>query len=420
MPRKTKAQLEAEALAAETAKENVEEGTENMENYENNENMENMDTMADAVDGAVQTEGEAPVAVEEFNEDDFMDGDNNGDEAEEDLEAVQEAISEIKKEQADTPPAPKTRRTRKASSTTPSILTIDTGGTVETQADKDDLVWHEIKNSRVGGTPLTGIFSKMETLEGGTVIAVIDYKGQRVAIPMKEMMINIPRPEGQSDKEYAERGAKIMNKMIGADIDFIVRGIDNDAREAVASRKAAMLRLRRRYYLSNGTSGKPQVHANRTVEARIIAVSQMAIRIEVFGVETTIQNRYLSWGYLGDAREEFYVGEKIPVNVSKVDGETPETLSIRADIRSLTSDTSREKLKTLKPQSNCLGTITDVRKGVVFIRLQDGVRAIAHKCYDQMNRKPGKGDTINFIVTRIDEDGGVAIGLVSRIIKRNI
>ena len=91
---------------------------------------------------------------------------------------------------------------------------------------------------------------------------------------------------------------------------------------------------------------------------------------------------------------------------------------ISADIKSLTENTTREKLLALKPQTNCMGKVTDVRGGVVFINLLDGVRAISHKCFDR--RKPGLGDDVLFVCTRIDEEGGVAIGIISRIVKRNI
>ena len=65
-----------------------------------------------------------------------------------------------------------------------------------------------------------------------------------------------------------------------------------------------------------------------------------------------------------------------------------------------------------------MGKVTDVSGGVMFINLVDGVRAIAHKSFD--HRKPGRGDDVLFVCTRIDEEGGVAVGIVSRIIKRNI
>lgn len=69
-------------------------------------------------------------------------------------------------------------------------------------------------------------------------------------------------------------------------------------------------------------------------------------------------------------------------------------------------------------QGKYAGRVTDVRHGVVFIRLNNGVNAIAHTCYDR--RMPGKKDTVSFAVTRLDEERGIAVGIITRIIKQNL
>ena len=314
----------------------------------------------------------------------------------------------------------KTNQQKTNQQATTPILTLEAGADVETQRDRENAVWHEIKNSQITGSHLTGILGKVERLENRGIISIVDYKGQRIAIPLKEMELGMTRPEGQSDDEFNERMMRVLNRMMGAEIDFVVRGItnDNEERAVVASRKAAMQRLRRRYYLTNTTNGKPQVYPGRIVEARIVAVSQLAIRVEIFGVETPIRNRDLSWGYIGDCRDDYFVGDSVQVRVKEVLGDTPENIRIRADIKSLKENTAHEKLLALKPQTNCMGKVTDVNGGVVFINLVDGVRAIAHKNFDR--RKPGRGDSVLFVCTRIDEEGGVAIGIISRIVKRSI
>ena len=58
------------------------------------------------------------------------------------------------------------------------------------------------------------------------------------------------------------------------------------------------------------------------------------------------------------------------------------------------------------------------RNGVVFIRLNNGVNAVAHPCYDR--RMPGKKDDVSFAVTRLDEERGIAVGIITRIIKQNL
>ena len=214
---------------------------------------------------------------------------------------------------------------------------------------------------------------------------------------------------------------RILNRMIGAEIDFIVRGInteDSENKAAVASRTAAMLRLRRRFYINTTQDEKPLIYPGRVAEARIVSVGEKAIRVEVFGIETSINSRDLSWSYIVDARDDYFVGDVVKVKITNISGDKPESLNIRADVKSLSSDNTLEKLSSLKSGTNCMGTITCIRGGIMFISLIDGVRAVAHRCFDK--RKPRKGDEVLFVVNRVDLERGNVLGLVSRIIKRNI
>ena len=154
------------------------------------------------------------------------------------------------------------------------------------------------------------------------------------------------------------------------------------------------------------------------VQARVVAVAEKVIRVEVFGVETSIVARGLSWEWIGNARDHYSVGDRILVRVQKIVRTDLEHLSIQADVRSVSASTSRDNLKKCMPQCRYAGRVTDVRNGVVFIRLNNGVNAIAHSCYDL--RTPGKKDDVSFAVTRLDEEQGVAIGIITRIIKQNL
>ena len=95
-----------------------------------------------------------------------------------------------------------------------------------------------------------------------------------------------------------------------------------------------------------------------------------------------------------------------------------ETLSIHADVKSVEGNTSKENLKNCRVQGKYAGTVEDIHKGTVFVRLELGVNAIAHSCYD--SRTVGKKDKVSFVVTHIDEDRNVAVGIITRIIKQNI
>lgn len=298
-----------------------------------------------------------------------------------------------------------------------SILTISTDGEAETPGAREDLVWHELQNAYRTRKILTGSLGGIERTEGGGSIAVVYYKELRVAIPIGEMMVHLAEDDSHDYGELASRQNKIIGNMLGAEIDFIVKGLDASSRSVVASRKDAMYKKRQIFYLPDA-SGSSRVHEDRIVQARVIAVAEKVVRVEIFGVECSILARDLSWDWLGDAHERFQVGGQILVRILHVRMAALEDISVKADVKSVAGNTSKASLSRCKVQGKYAGTVTDVHKGTVFVRLSTGVNAIAHSCYD--SRMPGKKDEVSFVVTRIDEERNVAVGLISRIIRSAI
>ena len=206
--------------------------------------------------------------------------------------------------------------------------------------------------------------------------------------------------------------------MLGCEIDFIVKGLDTQSRSVVASRKEAMLKKRQIFYLDRDASGNAKIYEDRIVQARVVAVAEKVVRAEIFGVETSILARDLSFDWLGDARERFHVGKHILVRILYVTAESLDKITIKADVKSVEGNTSKENMKKCKIQGKYAGTVEDIHKGTVFVRLSIGVNAIAHSCYD--SRTVGKKDEVSFVVTHIDEERNVAVGLISRIIRQNL
>lgn len=300
-----------------------------------------------------------------------------------------------------------------------SVLTIVARDEVETGQIREDLVWHQIQTAFYTRRMLTGTIGGIEQMENGTTVAIADYNGFRVMIPLKEMVVDFNTGSTQRrGREFLQRLSRVIGSMLGAEIDFIVKGIDNDSRSIVGSRKDAMLKKRQIYYLDSNDDGNTWIYPGRIVQARVLGVMEKLIWVEVFGVECAIVARNLSWGWIGDARDHYCIGDKILVRVHEVLGVTPEEIGIRIDVKSLTPDTTKENLKKCRVQSKYAGKVTDIHKGVVFVRLSNGVNAIAHTCLDY--RMPGKKDDVTFVVTRLDEERGVAVGIIPRIIRQNL
>ena len=300
------------------------------------------------------------------------------------------------------------------------VLTVEAGDEVETEEAREDTVWHEIHNAYRTRRILSGQLGGVEQTDNGKTVAVVDYKGFRIVIPVKEMLVNQGRfPSGQAYTELMMQYNRLLNHMLGAEIDFIVRGIDSKTRSVVASRREAMLKKRQIFYLDTDNDGMHRVYEGRLVQARVIAAAEKVVRVEIFGVDTPILARDLSWDWIGDARERFSVGDRVLVRILKVHrDENPENISVTADIKSVSGNSIRENLKKCRVQGKYAGKVTDVYKGVVYIRLSNGVNAVAHSCYD--SRTPGKKDDVSFVVPRMDEERGVAVGIITRIIRRNL
>ena len=329
------------------------------------------------------------------------------------------------------PPAPPRKRRTKAS--TPAakpapaapvkkpapatILTLNADTEVETQESREDTIWHELQNAYRTRKILTGTLGGIEKMDGGGTVAVIYYKEMRIVIPLAEMMINLVEDEAHDYGELVQRQNKILGNMLGCEIDFIIKGLENASRSVVASRKDAMYKKRQIFYMPDA-SGNSRVCEDRIVQARVIAVAEKVVRVEIFGAECSILARDLSWDWLGDATERFHVGEQILVRILSVKVRSLEDISVKADVKSVNGNTSKDNLSKCKIQGKYAGTVTDIHKGTIFVRLHIGVNAVAHSCYD--NRMPGKKDEVSFVVTRIDADRNVAVGLISRIIKQNI
>ena len=72
-----------------------------------------------------------------------------------------------------------------------------------------------------------------------------------------------------------------------------IQVFDNASRSVVAIRKDAMHKKRQIFYLPDA-NGSSRMCENRIVQARVIAIAEKVVRVEIFGVECSILARDLS------------------------------------------------------------------------------------------------------------------------------
>ena len=298
------------------------------------------------------------------------------------------------------------------------ILKLNLDEEAKPEINQKDIVWGELVNATRSKKLIPVIVTGLEATQLAGNVVVAHYKGQRIIIPMSEMMINLTDDKKYNDGNIDDRLSRICNTMLGAEIDVVIKGVDKKTESVVASRKDAMNRKRQKFYLTPLSDGLPQIREGRVVEGRIIAVTPMVARIELFGVEVSMSASQLSWDWVSDVSDKFFVGDRINVLIEKLEGDNIDNLKITPNVKSLITNTSLKNLEKCAVQGKYIGEVTNIHNGTAYLRLQIGVNAIAHTNYDK--RTPGKGDVVSFVITRINHDYGNVSGVITRIIKQSI
>ena len=278
-----------------------------------------------------------------------------------------------------------------------------------TREDSEDAKWGYLAGAARRQQILTGIVSTDISLtENGMPVVPIDFEGLCVKIPVREMVLS----EWPDDAPIPKDVRIQIGRMLGATIDFIPAGVDIKNRAAIGSRKAAMLQRQKRYYASGRV--KPGI----LMACRVLAVGNNTMTVEACGVDTEIYARNVSWQWFSDITDLYATGDLVVARVMDV-GYNPEReiYSVSLSIKEASEDPDRAALEKIVPNSNYFGVVTGVKDRVFFVRLQAGVNAKT-KLYRSIDM-PSRLDTVSFRVTGVDEESGIALGFITRIIKRH-
>ena len=278
-----------------------------------------------------------------------------------------------------------------------------------TREDSEDAKWGYLAGAARRQQILTGIVSTDISLtENGMPVVPIDFEGLCVKIPVREMVLS----EWPDDAPIPKDVRIQIGRMLGATIDFIPAGVDIKNRAAIGSRKAAMLQRQKRYYASGRV--KPGI----LMACRVLAVGNNTMTVEACGVDTEIYARNVSWQWFSDITDLYATGDLVVARVMDV-GYNPEreVYSVSLSIKEASENPDRAALEKIVPNSNYFGVVTGVKDRVFFVRLQAGVNAKT-KLYRSIDM-PSRLDTVSFRVTGVDGESGIALGFITRIIKRH-
>lgn len=288
------------------------------------------------------------------------------------------------------------------------ILTIDDELGIQTELEKARDKFLDLIESLKTGRYLTGTIQGVEKHSGMGEPRAIIFHGDYKVVIMASMVVNLPR--NLRDQEPNDIYHYLLTKRIGAEIDYVVKGIDQNTGLAVASRKEAMGTKRRYYYLSLTYEGTYRIYQGLVCEARVTCVIPDGIFVEIFGIDVYIPLKELSYMRLSDAMGYFEPGDRVLVKITDLDRSNPNDIRISASVKQVASNPVAKALEKIEVESNYAGTVAMVDENGIFVLLDIGVEC---KCPFPYRTRPPKGARVIVKVAGKDMQKQVIWGTIN-------
>lgn len=303
------------------------------------------------------------------------------------------------------------KRKRSYTRPTMNVLSIDERLAVETDADKAkndllDLI-ESMKTKRI----LTGTIQGVERPEDNPnrSLAVIYHGDFKVIIPAEEA---VEPPEDFRGRSESDIMHYMLTKRLGAEVDYIVKGIDPKAGIAVASRLEAMAAKRKEYYFGTDRDGNNLIYNDVCAEARIVSVIRAGIFVDLFGLEIYIPLRELSYQRLLDASAQFQPGQRVLVKVLTVDRSERNQVKVTASVKQAGEKPYEKALKKYSVGNRYVGTVSMVDTTGVFVSLDGGVDCL---CSYPKRGRPPRGARVTVRVLGINKENNRIWGAITHI-----
>ena len=322
-----------------------------------------------------------------------------------------EAVSDEKDIADGVAEAPKPRRRRSSTRPAMTVLSIDERPTVETEADKakNDLL--DLLESQKTGRILTGTIQGVERPEDNPKhsFAVIYHGAFKVIIPAEEAVEPPADYRGRLPEDVLHY---MLTKRLGAEVDYIVKGIDSQSGIAAASRLDAMRARRKEYYFGTDRDGNNLLYADLCAEARVVSVIRAGIFVDLFGLEVYIPLRELSYQRWMDAAAHFQPGQRILVKVLSVDRSDRDHIKASASVKQAGENPYEKALRRYSVGNRYVGTVSMVDTNGVFVALDGGIDCL---CSYPKRGRPPRGSRVTVRILGINHESNRIWGAITHI-----
>lgn len=292
-----------------------------------------------------------------------------------------------------------------------NIISIDEELEVVTDRDKAKSELLYLLESYRGKKHLSGKIQGIEnpTGEPSKSLAVLAYGEYKVIIPLYEA---VEPPDVLKGQSLDNALSYMLNKRLGAEIDYIVKGIDAKEKIVVGSRVEAMRNKRKNYYFGTDRDGNYILYSDLCAEVRVVSVVRSGIFVDLFGLEVFIPLSELSYQRMMDAESYFAPGQRTLVKILEVDRRDRRNLRVRASVKQAGENPYEKALRKYVVGNRYVGTVSLVDVNGVFVSLDGGIDCLCN--YPKRGRPP-KGARVTIRVLGINHNTNRMWGAITHI-----
>lgn len=204
----------------------------------------------------------------------------------------------------------------------------------------------------------------------------------------------------------------MLTKRLGAEVDYIVKGIDPKSGIAAASRLEAMRARRKEMYFGTDRDGNNRIYAGVCAEARVVSAIRAGIFIDLFGVESYIPLKELSYQRWMDAAAHFQPGQRILVKVLDVDRSDRDHVRVSASVKQAGENPYEKALRRYSVGNRYVGTVSMVDVNGVFVALDGGIDCL---CSYPKRGRPPRGARVTVRILGINHETNRIWGAITHI-----
>lgn len=269
-----------------------------------------------------------------------------------------------------------------------SVVAIGAQLQAETEAEKNQNALLDLVESMKSHRVLSGTIQGVERPENSPSrsMAVLYHGDFKVIIPAEEM---VDPPEDLHGLPKSEVLFSMVNRRMGAEVDYVVKGVDQESGLAAASRLEAMAIKRREYYTGTGRDGNNLLYEGVCAEGRVVAVVRAGAFVELFGVETFIPLRELSYQRMLDATAVYQPGQRVVVKLLEIHRSDRDHIRVAASVKQASANPYEKALRRYSVGNRYVGTVSMVDTTGVFVAL-DGRCGLPVQLSSPRQAAPGR------------------------------